>query len=86
MKINLFIEDKKNLLQSEEIENFDGMNLDEIRKIVIRYLNRQNIYDVKYKVCLNTSIKSKQSEIDIIFDKDLTLIRELKLKRIFDND
>ena len=86
MKINLFLEDKKSLLQSEEIANFDGMNLDEIRKIVIGYLNGRNINDVKYKVCLNTSIKTKQSEIDIIFDKDLTLIRELKLKQIFNND
>lgn len=86
MKINLFVEDKKSLLQTEEIANFDGMNLDEIRKIVISYLNGQNIHDVKYKVCLNTSIKTKQSEIDIIFDKDLTLIRELKLKQIFNND
>ena len=86
MKINLFLEDKKSLLQSEKIANFDGMNLDEIRKIVIGYLNGRNINDVKYKVCLNTSIKTKQSEIDIIFDKDLTLIRELKLKQIFNND
>jgi hypothetical protein len=86
MKINLYLENKDNLMQSEEIPTIDGTNLDEIRRLVIRYIYEQKIEDVKYKIGLSIDNKTKQKEIYIIFEKDTLLLREFKLKKIFEND
>lgn len=85
MKINLYLETKSNLLQSEDIENINGLNLDIVRSRVIKYLQKENIFDVKYKVTLNKCLKNNTSEIDIIFENDISLLRELKLKKIFND-
>jgi hypothetical protein len=86
MKINLYLENKDNLMQSEEIPTIDGTNLDEIRRLVIRYIYEQKIEDVKYKIGLSIDNKTKEKEIYIIFEKDTLLLREFKLKKIFEND
>lgn len=85
MKINLYLENKNNLIQSEDIDNITGFNLDVVRSRVIKYLTNENILDVKYKVSLTKSYKTNLSEIDIIFEKDISLLRELKLKKIFND-
>lgn len=85
MKINLYLENKDNLIQSEDIANITGLNLDVVRTRVIKYLTNENILDVKYKVSLTKSYKTNLSEIDIIFEKDISLLRELKLKKIFND-
>lgn len=85
MKINLYLENKNNLIQSEDIDNITGFNLDVVRTRVIKYLTNENILDVKYKVSLTKSHKTNLSEIDIIFEKDISLLRELKLKKIFND-
>jgi hypothetical protein len=86
MKINLYLENKDNLMQSEEIPTIDGTNLDEIRRLAIRYIYEQKIEDVKYKIGLSIDNKTKEKEIYIIFEKDTLLLREFKLKKIFEND
>ena len=85
MKINLYLENRDNLIQTENIENITSLNLDVVRSRVIKYLQKENIFDVKYKVSLNSFKKNNTSEIDIIFENDISFIRELKLKNILND-
>lgn len=84
MKINLYLENRDNLIKTENIdENITSLNLDVVRSRVIEYLQKENILDIKYKVSLNSF--NNTSEIDIIFENNISLLRELKLKKIFND-
>lgn len=86
MNINLYLEDKSNLVQTEEISHIDTMNLDEFRPLILKYLSNQNISDVRYKISVNKNFQTSKTTIDIVFEKDTLLLREFKLKKLFDND
>lgn len=81
IKINVYLKDKENL-----VENFDVMigekitSIDDARLIVIKYLD--SIYsDIKYKTNIFTSFDG-ESEINLIFEDDICLTREFKLRKL----
>jgi hypothetical protein len=84
MIVNLYLENKDNLIQTENIEEVDGMNLDTFRGIVLKYLIKQEISDTKYKISID--IKGNKKELNITFENDTLLLREFKLRKLFEND
>lgn len=86
MVINLYLENKDNLLQTEIIDNIDSLNIDHFRMLVMRYLMDKNLLDIKYNISVSKENITNKTELNIIFENDISLLRELKLKRIFTND
>jgi hypothetical protein len=84
MNVNLYLENKDNLIQTEIIEEIDGINLDTFRGVVLKYLIKEGITDIKYKISID--IKGNKKELNITFENDTLLLREFKLKKLFEND
>lgn len=84
MNVNLYLENKDNLIQTEIIEEIDGINLDTFRGVVLKYLIKEGITDIKYKISID--IKGNKKELNITFENDTLLLREFKLRKLFEND
>jgi hypothetical protein len=86
MIVNLYLENKNNLLQTEELNDVESLNIDYFRMGVMDYLMDKNISDIKYNISVSKSKTTNKKELDITFEKDTLLSREFKLKKLFEND
>jgi hypothetical protein len=86
MKVNLYLENKNNLLQTEELIDVESLNIDDFRIGVMDYLMDKNISDIKYDISVSKNKITNKKELDIIFEKDTLLLREFKLIKLFEND
>jgi hypothetical protein len=86
MKVNLYLENKNNLLQTEELIDVESLNIDDFRMGVMDYLMDKNISDIKYDISVSKNKITNKKELDIIFEKDTLLLREFKLIKLFEND
>jgi hypothetical protein len=86
MIVNLYLENKNNLLQTEELNDVESLNIDDFRMGVMNYLMDKNISDIKYNISVSKSKITNKKELDIIFEKDTLLLREFKLIKLFEND
>lgn len=86
MKVNLYLENKNNLLQTEELIDVESLNIDDFRMGAMDYLMDKNISDIKYDISVSKNKITNKKELDIIFEKDTLLLREFKLIKLFEND
>ena len=83
ININVYYKNRELLVESFSVSG-RAQNLDDARYLVLEHLNK--FYsDVKYKVNLYKSFED-EIVINLDFEEDLALSRELKLREIFKND
>lgn len=81
IKINVYLRDKTNLVETFDISIGEKVtSIDSARLIVIKYLD--SIYsDVKYSTNIFTTFEGK-SEVNLTFEDDVCLTREFKLRKL----
>jgi hypothetical protein len=81
IKINVYLKDKTNLVETFDISIGEKVNsIDSARMIVIKYLD--SIYsDIKYTTNIFTTFEGK-SEVNLTFEDDVCLTREFKLRKL----
>lgn len=80
IRINIYIEKKKVLIETFTIVETKVRTIDDARMAVIQHLN--SFYsNIKYKINLFKNFTG-ESEINIYFEDDLCLSREIKLREI----
>jgi len=83
IRINVFYKNRENLVESFLVKS-DAITLDDARLVVLSHLDKFYI-DVKYKINFYKSF-SGEFTINLDFEEDLGLSREIKLREIFKND
>jgi hypothetical protein len=83
--LNLYLKDKSNLFQSEVIHlNREIRTLDDARIIIIKHLGN-NYSSCKYNINIYNSFDGKESSINIIFEDDLFIKRDIMLKELLND-
>lgn len=85
MVINLYLENKENLLQTEIIEDIDSLNIDDFRMLVMEYLIDKNLLDIKYNISISKENITNKTELSITFENDISLLRDLKIKKVLND-
>jgi len=83
IKVNVYYNNRETLFESFSV-TADIYNLDDARMLVLDHLS--SFYsDVKYKLNLNKSFNG-EIMINLDFEENISLSREIKLRKIFNND
>jgi hypothetical protein len=86
VRVNIYYNTKDILVDSFDFDTNDGKitSIDEARSRIISHLDKQ-YSDTKYKLNLYNSFNG-QSEINLFFENNLVLLREIRLKNILKDD
>lgn len=84
-EVNLYLEDKSNLLKSYQFEE-DVTNIDTARILLIKYINPFYLSS-KYKITVSNQYQdgNRYASIDVVFEKTTELNREFLLRKLLDD-
>jgi hypothetical protein len=81
--INIYFKTTNDLIKSECISSSKIKNIDDARLAVVKYLGK-HYSNCKYKLSILTTFEQKVF-INIIFEDDVSLSRDIKLKKLLDD-
>jgi len=83
MRINFYLETTEKLISSKEIFDREVNSIEVARQIVIQHIDR-GYRDIKYKISIIKPY-GESTIIRVIFDKDILIERDFKIKNLLDD-